>query len=239
MGLSWLAGVGPAPDEAWRVAMGWVPSTAYSHAQRLVAAGWAARCPTTKGSGSLLYATPAGIRVVAAAAVPLAGPPAPTSWAHCRACAWTAAWLSARGRELRGPRELLADDFWRGELTWRDRGGTHRRAHRPDLAGGLRGAALMPIEVELTRKSKARLRSVLALHAAWIAAGKTGAVLYVCGSRSLADRVRAQGAEVGLSPVAGQHRKTLRVELLEEIREHALAARENSSQAAQVASLSY
>ncbi len=235
MGLSWLAGVGPAPDEAWRVAMGWAPATAYYHAQRLVAAGWAARCPTTKGSGSLLYATPAGIRVVAAAAVPLARPPAPTSWAHCRACAWTAAWLSARGRELRGSRQLLADDSWRGELTWRDRGGTHRRAHRPDLAGGLRGAPLMPIEVELTRKSKARLRSVLALHAAWIAAGKTGAVLYVCGSRSLADRVRAQGAQVGLSAVAGQQRKTLRVELLDEIREQAIAARGNSSQTAQAA----
>ena len=88
----------------------------------------------------------------------------------------------------------------------------------------------MPIEVELTRKSKARLRSVLALHAGWIAAGKTGAVLYVCGSRSLADRVRTQGTEVGLSAVAGRQRKTLRVELLEEICEQAIAARTNSSQ---------
>ena len=41
---------------------------------------------------------------------------------------------------------------------------------------------MLPIEVELASKSKARLRSVLALHAAWIAAGKTGAVVYVCGS---------------------------------------------------------
>jgi hypothetical protein len=235
MGLSWLAGVGPAPDEAWRTAMGWAPATAYSHAQRLVAAGWAARCPTTKGSGSLLYCTAAGIRVVAVVAAPLVRAPAPTSWAHCRACAWTAAWLSARGRELLGPRQLLADDFWRGELTWQDRSGTHRRTHRPDLAGGLGGGPLMPIEVELTRKSKARLRSVLALHAAWIAAGKTGAVLYVCGTRTLAERVRAQGAEVGLNAGAGLERKTLRVELLEDIREQAIAARASTSQIAQAA----
>jgi hypothetical protein len=182
------------------------------------------------GSGSLLYATPAGVKVVAAAAVPLARVPAPTSWAHWRACAWTAAWLSARGRKLVGSRELLADDSWRGELSWQDRSGSHRRAHRPDLAGGLQGGALLPIEVELTRKSKARLRAVLALHAAWIAAGKTGAVIYVCGGRSLAERVRAQGAEVGLSAGGGQPRKTLRVELLEEIYEQALAARSNGSE---------
>ena len=93
----------------------------------------------------------------------------------------------------------------------------------------------MPIEVELTRKSKARLRSVLALHAAWIAAGKTGAVVYVCGNRSLADRVRTQGTEVGLSAGGGQQRKTLRVELLEEICEQAIAARAHSSQPAQAA----
>ena len=61
------------------------------------------------------------LEVLAAAAVPLARPPAPTSWEHCRACAWTAAWLSARGRELRGPRQLLADGFWRGEVTWQRR----------------------------------------------------------------------------------------------------------------------
>ena len=225
MGLAWLARVGPAPTEAWRIAMGWAPATAYSHAQRLAAAGWVARCATTHGEGSLLYATAIGVKVVAEVVAPLARAPAPTSWAHYRGCAWTAAWLSARGRELLGSRQMLVDDFWRGELSWNDRSGAHRRTHRPDLAGGLVGAPPMPIEVELTGKSKPRLRSVLALHAAWIAAGKTGAVMYVCGRRSLAERVRAQGVEVGLSAVAGPRRKTLRVELLEEIREQAIAVR--------------
>ena len=230
VGLAWLARVGPAPVDAWRCAMGWSQPTAYSHAQRLVAAGWAGRCPTALGHGSLLYATNAGVKVAAEVASPMARPPAPTTWAHCRAVAWTAAWLTARGRELLGPRELLVDDFWQAELSWRDRAGDHRRTHRPDLAGGRDEAALLPIEVELTSKTKARLRSVLALHAAWIAAGKTGAVIYVCARRSLAERVRAQGVEVGLSAEAGRQRKTLRVELLEEIREQALAARSNGGE---------
>ena len=224
-GLGWLARVGPAPHDAWRTAMGWAPATAYSHAQRLVAAGWVARCPTTQGSGSLIYATPAGVKVVGEVASPLARPPAPTSWAHHRACAWTAAWLTARGRDLLGSRQLLVDDAWWGELAWQDRAGHHRRGHRPDLAGGRGAGSMMPIEVELTDKAKPRMRAVLALHAAWIAAGKTAAVIYVCGHRPLAERVRAQGAEVGLNADSARGRKTLRVELLEEIREQALAAR--------------
>ena len=145
-------------------------------------------------------------------AVPLSGEPAPTWWAHHDACGWVAAWLSARGRELVGARELLTGDEWRGELEWREQGRRQRRAHRPDLIGMLGGRQL-PIEVELADKSPARLRAVLALHAGWVTAGKSAAVVYVCGSASLAERVREYAAEVGLS----RERKTLRVELLEEV----------------------
>ena len=83
---------------------------------------------------------------------------------------------------------------------------------------------MLPIEVELASKSKARLRSVLALHAAWIAAGKTGAVVYVCGNSRLAERVRAEAAELGLR----REQKTIRVELLADIRDQAIAARANA-----------
>lgn len=220
-GLRWLASVGAAPLDAWQVAMGWAGPTAYSHAARLVAAGWAARCSMARGSGSLLYATPTGVRVAGVLASAMAREPAPTWWSHCQACAWTAAWLTARGRRMLGSRELLIDDFWRGELEWQERGGLRRRAHRPDLVGGLAGGPMLPIEVELASKSKARLRSVLSLHAAWIAAGKTGAVVYVCGSGRLAERVRAQAAEVGL----WREQKTIRIELLADIRAQAIAAR--------------
>jgi hypothetical protein len=220
-GLRWLASVGPAPIEAWSAAMGWGRSTAFSHAARLRSEGWAASCAMTAGSGSLLYATRAGVRVAGVAASPVTRPPSAATWAHCQGCAWTAAWLSARGRRVLGTRELLLDDSWRGELQWVEREGVRRRGHRPDLAAGFAEGPLLPIEVELAGKTKARLRAVLGLHAAWIAASRAPAVIYVCGSRAVAERVREQAAEVGLAV----ERKTLRVELLDRIQTEAIAAR--------------
>jgi hypothetical protein len=221
-GLRWLASVGPAPLEAWGAAMGWASPTTFSHASRLVRAGWVKSCPTRRGSGSLIYATRTGVAIAGAPASPLAAEPAPTTWAHCAACAWTAAWLTARGRHVVGTRELLVDDSWHTELEWLERGGVRRRGHRPDLAAGIvAGGSLMPIEVELATKSTARLQAILGLHAAWIAARKTSAVIYVCETAKLGARVRDQATQVGLST----ERKTLRVELLDTIRDAALAAR--------------
>jgi hypothetical protein len=83
------------------------------------------------------------------------------------------------------------------------------------------GGPLLPIEVELASKSLPRLRAILALHASWIAAGKTPAVIYICAEHDLADRVRREAAGVGLAT----ERKTLRVELLDTIRHAAIQAR--------------
>jgi hypothetical protein len=225
-GLAWLARVGPAPGDPWRMAMGWSERVAYSHAERLRAAGWLARCSTSLGNGALLYATAGGVGVAGVAAAPVRRAPAPVWWEHCRACAWTAAWLTLRDREMLAPREILVDDSWRGELEWQERSGLRRRAHRPDFVAGLPGGARLPVEVELASKSKARLRAVLSLHAAWVAAGKSSAVVYVCGSRAVAERVCSQAAEVGLE----RERNTVRVELLETIRAQALAARADPAQ---------
>ncbi len=82
----------------------------------------------------------------------------------------------------------------------------------------------LPVEVELASKSLARLRAILALHASWMAAGKSGAVIYVCGPQRLADRVLAQAAQLGLAP----DRKTLRVELLDTVRATARTAHRHS-----------
>jgi hypothetical protein len=120
-----------------------------------------------------------------------------------------------------GSRELLLDDGWRREVEWLERSGLRRRGHRPDLLAGLPGADLLPIEVELARKSTSRLRSILALHATWIAAGKTGAVIYICATQKGLDRVVRHAEEVGL----GRKQKTLRAELLADIRQQASAAR--------------
>jgi len=210
-GLAWLVGVGPAPVEAWGIAMGWAEPTTFSHAARLIAAGLAESCRLRQGDGSLIYATRSGVEVSGAFAPALPGEPAPTTWAHLEACAWTAAWLTARGRHVIGSRALLLDEQWKGQLEWLERDGLRRRAHRPDLVTGQRAdGRLMPVEVELSSKSLSRLRAILGLHAAWIAAGRTSAVIYVCGPSQLAERVRREGVEFGLS----SERKTLRVELL-------------------------
>ena len=62
----------------------------------------------------LLLVTREGVRV---AEVPVEAPrvPAPTWWAHLRACAWTAAWLTRRGQLELGARELATAEDWRGE----------------------------------------------------------------------------------------------------------------------------
>src|SRR5947209_20180520 len=79
-----------------------------------------------------------------------------------------------------GPRELLVHDSWSGEL--RGLSGPRDVLHTPDLVGVVPGRRPAAIEVELARKSKARLRAILGLHARWIASGKTGACVYICGN---------------------------------------------------------
>ena len=109
----------------------------------------------------------------------------------------------------------------REELEWLERDGLRRRGHHPDLAGALTPSGRwLPIEVELAHKSTNRLRSILALHASWISARKTDAVMYVCISQARADRVLRHGDDMGLS-VEG---RTLRVETLATIHAAALGA---------------
>jgi hypothetical protein len=146
--------------------------------------------------------------------------PAKVTWEHCEASAWTAAWLTARGRELIGPRQLLVQSAWRGELNFKERGELRRRGHRPDLVIRLSDGAELPIEVELTEKSSARLPAVLKLHREWVLAGKSAGVVYVCGTDDIARRVTADGQQAGLSVERG----TMRVELLETIQRQAVEA---------------
>jgi hypothetical protein len=176
----------------------------------------------THGDGSLIYPTKAGVEKSRVKAAPLAAAPAPTTWAHCEACAWVAAWLTARGRTMVGPRELLAGSDWLAEVQWIERHGVRQRGHRPDLIGGVSaGGPLLPIEVELAAKSAQRLRAILGLHATWITAGKARAVIYICATDQVADRVAHEAQSVGLS---SEH-TTLRIELLDTIRTAAITAR--------------
>jgi hypothetical protein len=217
-GLVWLARVGPAPVEAWRCAMGWSRSAAFSHGQRLEREGWLARYPMLRGHGSLLVATSSGVRMAGVAVSP-ARPPAPTWWAHLQACGWVAAWLTVRGREMQGCREVEADPTWRGGVRWHDGKGAHRSAHRPDLAVLLDGVRF-GVEVELARKSVERLKAIVGLHARWRAGGQCGGVIYVCADEAGSARVRDIARERGLSTGRGGG---LRIELLESIKREARA----------------
>jgi hypothetical protein len=146
--------------------------------------------------------------------------PAATWWAHLSATAWVAAWLTTRGRNIQGPREVLADPSWTGKLRWHDRNGFHRVGHRPDLAWLVDGQRVA-IEVELVQKSIARLRAILELHAHWRAAGKSAGVIYVCADEPGCARIRKRAAEAGLHPGKGGG---FRVEPLETIKVAAVAA---------------
>jgi hypothetical protein len=195
-GLRWLVRVGPGPMEAWRCAMSWSPSVAGSHAQRLEREGWLQRYRMTRGQGSLLVATRRGVRM-SGIEVSAAAAPAPTWWAHNCACAWTAAWLSVRGRDWRGPREVLADPELRGKLEWRTGTGMRRSGHRPDLTV-LIPAGTVAVEVEVARKSSKRLRAVLSLYRRWLAEERITGVIYVCGDPSAAERIGKVAHETGL-----------------------------------------
>ena len=196
-GLQWLVRVGPAPLDAWRVAMGWGRSAVYSHASRLIERRWAEATAMGHGAGSLIYPTRDGLRVTGVEAVGVVAP-APTWWAHCVGCAWTAAWLTQRGQLQLGCRELAGDPGWRGEVRWRDRGGWRTSGHHPDLVRVIEHTPVA-VEVELARKSSARLAAIVELHALWRLQGKIGGVLYVCGSERAAERVERVAERHGLT----------------------------------------
>ena len=212
-GLQWLVRVGPAPLDAWRCAMRWGPAVAWSHAKRLEQQGWLSRHSMPRGSGSLFLATRLG---ASASGLPLGScsAPAPTWWEHHRACAWTAAWLVGRGREWRGPREVLADPQLEGKLEWMTGNGLRRSGHRPDLAVVMQ-TGMVAIEVELQRKAEKRLRAVLGLYGAWLAGRRITGLIYVCRDQAGADRVRELGAATGIPAGA------LRVELLSTVQAQA------------------
>ncbi len=194
-GLEWIARVGPTPVEAWRSAMGWSVSVAGSHARRLERQGWLERHRMTRGHGSLLVATRRGVRM---AGLPVTAPaaPAPTWWAHDCACAWTAAWLSVRQRDWRGPREVLADPRLKGQLEWPTGTGWRRSGHRPDLAAVM-PTGIVAIEVELQRKADKRLRAILSLYREWLTDRRIAGLIYVCRDDAGAERIRQLGGSDG------------------------------------------
>jgi len=193
--------------------MGWSEMRVYDHVKRLVDAGYVRRIPMTRGNGSLVVVTPAGAAMVGYPAGCAPRSVAPTTWAHATGCAWTSAWLVLRLRALRqqapqiaseamewwGERDIAHDNFWRREVRFKDHRGTGRVTHRPDLGVRL-GGLPVPVEVELQRKSRARMRGILGMYEE-LSSGehaRFGGVIYVTGSPDIADGVRRAAGDVGL-----------------------------------------
>jgi hypothetical protein len=99
---------------------------------------------------------------------------------------------------MRGPRELLTDDEWTGQVQWRERGETRRRGHRPDLIATASDGGILAFEVELHAKSPARLTAVLRLYVRWLAEGKLSSLGYVVGSGVERRQLLTIAPQVGL-----------------------------------------
>jgi hypothetical protein len=197
-GLAWLARVGASPLEPLQLVLGCSRRRALDHVRRLSGAELVRRVTMTRGHGSLLVVTAAGAQV---AGLPASSAPrsvAPTTWAHASGCAWVSAWLQLRRRSWISEREVLDDDFWRCDVRYQDRRGTVRITQRPDL-GVHTTAGPVAIEVELQRKSAARLRGICAMYAQLTEDdAPLGGVIYVCGRDDVADRVAVAADLVGL-----------------------------------------
>jgi hypothetical protein len=221
-GLGWLARVGPSPIDPWRYAMGWSKTAAWNHAARLEREGWLERSVMERGSGSLFLATWKGVRVLGID-VPAARPPEPAKWAHDIACAWTAAWLTYRRRRFLGPRELLCERKWSAKLDWRDGSGFKKSGHRPDFVAFLESSAFA-IEVELARKSRARLDAIFALHLKWIVNGTSRGLIYIVAD----DHGRASIERTADRAGVGRDYRQLRICLLDAVKAETIAAHEAS-----------
>lgn len=164
-GVGWLARVGPCSELAWRVALGWGQAAMESHRLRLQRAGMLERLALRQGQEALVWATGLGAQAAGLGVPVLRRAPAPTTWEHHLGVGWAAAFFTVRRRALLGGRELLADDRWSAEIGWSEHAGYRQSRHRPDLvAHGAQGRTLA-VEVELTVKSRSRIRAVLDMYA--------------------------------------------------------------------------
>ena len=84
------------------------------------------------------------------------------------------------------------------------------------------------IEVELAPKSKPRLDAILELHRAWMIAGKTIGVIYVCGNDAARQRVDRAAERVGLDNSS----ERLLIKLLHEIKNRTVSTYNEAGQLA-------
>jgi hypothetical protein len=182
--------------------MGWGRAVAYDHARRLEAAGLVRRVAMTRGDGSLIVITAKGAIMAGCPATRARQAVAPTTWAHHCVCAWVSAWLDVRGRAWWSEREIAEDEWFRYDVSYRDRRGTARVTHRPDLAVQI-APGPVAIEVELQRKVRARLVGILRMYEEHTQDdGTLAGVIYVCDRDDVAHAVRRAADDAWLQAPA-------------------------------------
>jgi hypothetical protein len=215
-GLAWLARVDVAGREALRCAMGWSVPGAYSHVQRLAAAGYV--IAVYDREGSVLAITRAGRR-----ALRTDGPNLPATrlrdpaLRHSRAVSWVAALLTQRQREWVSDSEARHDTAWQVPVLWPGR----RGSHRPDL-GAIVARKRVAIEVELSAKATRRLDAIFSGYEHLVAGGKLdGGVLYVSDRADVLAAAQRAATRAGLP--AQQFRTSTLERITRDVRQHAAA----------------
>jgi hypothetical protein len=196
--------------------MGWSEVAARSHARRLEAEGWLGRVALLWGQGSMFYVTKLGVRVLGTG---LGAQPAPQPnwWAHHSACAWTAAWLTLRERRFLGEPEIRLSGEWSERLQWYEGYSWRKSGHRPDFIAWSPNDSVNAIEVELARKSRARLNAILRLHNNWMLHGKVAQLFYIVDDDAAARRIR-----LGMKRNLFLSEVKVRIELLDTIKQQAI-----------------
>ena len=182
--------------------MGCKRRASYNHLQRLQAEGLISRVAMTRGEGSLFVVTNDGASVAGQVASGAPRSLSPSTWAHTVACAWVSAWLEVRQRPWHSTREVAQDAEHASTVSYRDtRGQTRSVTHRPDLATVAEDRAVA-IEVELQRKTLARLRGILAMYGQRCSPTAGSAplrgVLYITGSPDVAQSVTRAAQDIDM-----------------------------------------
>src|SRR4051812_41982595 len=173
--LKWLPRLDVAGVEPLGLAMGFGPSTPYSHVARPMAAGLVVR--VFDPGGSMVAITAEGRRAIRADRGDVrAGATHGSGLRHARAVSWVAALLTIREGQWLSERELCGQEPWQVPVIW----AASRARHRPDAGVLVRGARVA-IEVELSHKSPRRLQAILSGYEHAIARGAVrGGLIDVC-----------------------------------------------------------
>lgn len=191
--LDWMARVRVAGLEPLACAMGLTVRMVRGHVAALERERLVTRSRMGDGDGSVVAATPKGVRRAGQEANSGTTTSSHTGLLHGRGVSWVAAYCDSKERKWVGPGELRTGG-WQLSIA---EGGTGPRTHMPDLGFYLDGER-WAVEFERTPKSRSRLTGILSAYRQAELDGGLEGVLYVCATDDLVRFVQAASVEVEL-----------------------------------------